>query len=229
MTREKLPPRRRSATRKIRHLGRSYHITVGFAADGRPLEVFAHGARSGSDQDAIVDDSCILLSYAYQFGVRPVELEQRFSRSDRSLIGAIAGVVASECLPVVTLEWAKPGHCAALLDLELAVLGIRTEGDPRPRYWLVKTRPELRAAEIRRSSHPDDAIVWGLEHGTGALHSQNAEHLATYADDNALWCPAPRAVALWWTSDAGEWIDDKTEVVSAPSPWSSDPPYDPEV
>lgn len=101
MKRERLPARRRTATQKISHGGRSFHVSVGFSADGRPLEVFAHGARAGSDLDALIDDACIMYSWLLQHGGSPLETAARFARSDQSLIGAIAEVVVSECQPTV--------------------------------------------------------------------------------------------------------------------------------
>ena len=42
--------------------GSRYHITVGEYEDGRPGEVWVHGAKVGSEIDALLDDASILMS-----------------------------------------------------------------------------------------------------------------------------------------------------------------------
>ena len=50
MTRVRLPDRRAAETVELEHGGQRFTVTVGFYPDGRPGEVFTHGARSGSTQ-----------------------------------------------------------------------------------------------------------------------------------------------------------------------------------
>ncbi len=56
MPRERLPGRRQAETLDLWHSGRRYHLTVGEYNDGRPGEVFLHGAKPGSDVDLLCDD-----------------------------------------------------------------------------------------------------------------------------------------------------------------------------
>ncbi len=44
MPRERLPDRRQAETVDLWHGGRRFHVTVGQYNDGRPGEVFLHGA-----------------------------------------------------------------------------------------------------------------------------------------------------------------------------------------
>ena len=48
MTRTRLPDRRAAETVALEHGGTRFMVTIGFYPDGRPGEVFTHGARSGS-------------------------------------------------------------------------------------------------------------------------------------------------------------------------------------
>ena len=50
MPRERLPNRRQAETLDLWHGGQRYHFTVGEYPDGRPGEVFIHGAKPGSDR-----------------------------------------------------------------------------------------------------------------------------------------------------------------------------------
>ncbi len=53
MPRERLPDRRQAETLDLWHGGRRYHVTIGQYDDGRPGEVFLHGAKPGSDVDLL--------------------------------------------------------------------------------------------------------------------------------------------------------------------------------
>ena len=104
--RERLPNRRDCAIETIGWAGRSWTVCIGFAPDGRPLECFADGVRSGSQLEALVDDGCIAISLLLQFGARPEDLARAFGREGTapegvdyepgaaSLLGAIARRIA---------------------------------------------------------------------------------------------------------------------------------------
>ena len=99
MSRERLPDRRQSETLDLRHGGRRYHLTVGEYPDGRPGEVFIHGAKPGSDTDLLCDDIGVLISRLLQHGDDPGALAAGLGKlgngqGPASLIGAIVGVVA---------------------------------------------------------------------------------------------------------------------------------------
>lgn len=100
MSRIRLPGRRPAETAEIVFDGRRFTVTVGFYPDGRPGEVFADGARIGSDLDALLDDACVALSLLLQHGVDPVRLAGSMGRlGDRrpsSLIGAVVDRLAGE-------------------------------------------------------------------------------------------------------------------------------------
>ena len=101
MPRECLPDRRQAETLDLWHGGRRYHLTIGQYDDGRPGEVFIHGAKPGSDTDLLCDDIGVLISRLLQYGDDPASLAAGVGRlgngqGPASLIGAIADVVAGK-------------------------------------------------------------------------------------------------------------------------------------
>ncbi len=94
MSRERLPDRRPSETFDLEFDGTRYAVTIGYFPDGRPGEVFTHGAKVGSSLDGLLDDACIVLSILLQHGVEPVQLAPSMGslgdgRGRASVIGAI--------------------------------------------------------------------------------------------------------------------------------------------
>ncbi len=95
MPRERLPDRRQAETVDLWHGGQRYHLTVGEYSDGRPGEVFIHGAKPGSDTDLLCDDIGVLISRLLQHGDTPTALAAGLGKlgngqGPASLIGAIA-------------------------------------------------------------------------------------------------------------------------------------------
>ncbi len=90
--RRRPPDRRRSETRRIRWASplvtnaprKPIHVTVGYdAGTGRPIEIFyAAGYRSGSENETLVSDVCIVLSHMLQRDNMPdpAELLQALAR-----------------------------------------------------------------------------------------------------------------------------------------------------
>ena len=68
MPRERLPDRRQAETVDLWHGDRRFHLTIGEYPDGRPGEVFIHGAKPGSDTDLLCDDIGVLISRLLQHG-----------------------------------------------------------------------------------------------------------------------------------------------------------------
>lgn len=68
--RERLPSRRPAETFNFRFGpdDARHHVTLGFYADGRPGEIFLHGAKVGSDADGLHADVGVLLSRLLQHG-----------------------------------------------------------------------------------------------------------------------------------------------------------------
>jgi hypothetical protein len=98
MTRVKLPPRRANETRRIKFVFEgdketAILITIGFADDGTPQEVFCADFKAGTTLHGIVMDACILLSRLMQHGDTPAELLASMC-GQKSLIAAIAEAVA---------------------------------------------------------------------------------------------------------------------------------------
>ena len=102
MTRERLPNRRQAETVVIEHGGMRFEVTIGFYPDGRPGEVFTHGAKAGSTMDGLLDDTCILVSRLLQHGVTAGDLAGSMGRlgnsEPASVIGAVIDLVAKATL-----------------------------------------------------------------------------------------------------------------------------------
>ena len=98
MTRARLPDRRLNDTAEIEFRGVRYAVTVGYFPDGRCGEVFTHGAKVGSDMDALLDDACVAVSLLIQHGVDPAALARSMGRLEQggpaSIIGALADLMA---------------------------------------------------------------------------------------------------------------------------------------
>ncbi len=75
-------------------------MTIGEYPDGRPGEVFLHGAKPGSDTDLLCDDIGVLVSRLFQHGDAPTSLAAGIGRlgngDPASIVGAIAEVLAGK-------------------------------------------------------------------------------------------------------------------------------------
>ncbi len=95
--RQRLPNRRENETIDLVFDGHRYHVTIGFAPDGRPGEVFCHGGKVGSGMDLILDDACVALSLLLQHGIDPQGLAHSMGRlgdgAPASIIGALVDLV----------------------------------------------------------------------------------------------------------------------------------------
>jgi hypothetical protein len=86
------------------HDGRCYAVSLGFdPADSWLGEVFADGAKVGSNMDGILDDACIAVSLLLQHGVAPASLAGTMGRlgdgkTPASIIGALADLLTQEAL-----------------------------------------------------------------------------------------------------------------------------------
>ena len=99
MTRVRLPDRRFAETVALEHSGTRFMVTIGYYPNGRPGEVFTHGARSGSSMDALLADACVVVSCLIQHGVEPHDLASSMGRlgnaEPASIIGAVIDLVAA--------------------------------------------------------------------------------------------------------------------------------------
>ncbi len=99
-TRIRLPNRRPNETADLLFEGQRYHVTVGFAQDGQPREVFCHGAKVGSNMDLLLDDACVALSLLLQHGIEPRGLTHSMGRlgdgAAASIIGALVDLVSEQ-------------------------------------------------------------------------------------------------------------------------------------
>ncbi len=99
MTRTRLPNRRPNETVELMFNDTRYAVTVGYYPDtGRVGEVFTHGAKVGSNMDAILDDACVALSMLLQYGIEPPRLAAGMGRlggdgAPASIIGALADLL----------------------------------------------------------------------------------------------------------------------------------------
>jgi hypothetical protein len=103
MPRERLPNRRRALTDNAfwpLEGGRRVHVTLGFAEDGRSLELFARGGgRVSSETDFVVDDAAVLISRLLQHGDKLEDIARGVGRlpdgRPSSVIGAILDTALS--------------------------------------------------------------------------------------------------------------------------------------
>lgn len=102
MSRLRLPARRLAETTTLAFEGAAFHVTVGFYPDGRPGEVFVHGAKVGSTMDRLLDDACVVVSRLLQHDVAPNELAGSMGRvsndAPASILGALVDLVAAHAL-----------------------------------------------------------------------------------------------------------------------------------
>lgn len=88
-----LPDRRPGQTEMLWFNGRRYHLCIGFDPKTfRPAEAFLSGAKVGSDQDALLDSACIILSKLLQAGADPKELSETLGQ--QCILGAAAQRIA---------------------------------------------------------------------------------------------------------------------------------------
>lgn len=103
--REQLPARRPNATQEVTFGAFTFTVTVGFDLTGRPREVFADGAKIGTDIGHIIADACVVISLALQHGCPADLVPKSMGRvpypefgedvcGPASALGAIAAVVA---------------------------------------------------------------------------------------------------------------------------------------
>ena len=100
MTRQHLPNRRPNESIAVEFEGARYTVTIGYRIDGKPAEVFCHGARIGSGMDRLLDDACVTLSLLLQYGVDPAVLAHSMGRlhngdAAASIIGAMVNIMAA--------------------------------------------------------------------------------------------------------------------------------------
>ena len=100
MPRERLPDPRQAEMVDLHYGGRRYHLSIGQYDDGRPGEVFLHGAKPGSDTDLLFDDVGVLLSRLLQHGDAPASLAAGIGRlgngEPASIIGLIVDALAAK-------------------------------------------------------------------------------------------------------------------------------------
>jgi hypothetical protein len=100
MTRTRLPNRRPNETAELMFNATPYAVTIGYhPTTGRIGEVFTHGAKVGSNMDAILDDACVVLSLLLQHGLAPSALAASMGRDGdgkrpSSIVGALADLLA---------------------------------------------------------------------------------------------------------------------------------------
>lgn len=102
--RQRLPDRRPCETRAMVWRGVEIAVTVGFdPASGEPREVFATGYRYGSDLAAALDDACVVISLALQWGARVADLQRSLGRVEVPAPGGLTVEPASVIGAVVDL------------------------------------------------------------------------------------------------------------------------------
>ena len=95
MSRNALPHRRVNETFELRHGNRnaSWQITIGRYPDGSIGEIFANGAKSGSDDEANARDAFVALSISLQHGVPLAAFQHAMLRNADGSASTIVGAV----------------------------------------------------------------------------------------------------------------------------------------
>jgi hypothetical protein len=108
MTRERLPNRRAAITESMNWGNDRLHVSVGFANDGRILEVFVTGAKVGSDRDHLLDDAAVTISRLLQHGDQLLDIANGIGRlpggEPASMVGAVVDrlvAIAASVSPAV--------------------------------------------------------------------------------------------------------------------------------
>jgi ribonucleoside-diphosphate reductase alpha chain len=98
--RQPLPQRRASEMFELRHGGKAavFHVTLGRYPDGRVGEVFITGSKSGSDLEANVRDTAILVSLALQHGVPLATMAAAITREADGSPSTVIGVVLDKLM-----------------------------------------------------------------------------------------------------------------------------------
>lgn len=100
MTRTRLKDRRESETSILWFNNCCFTVTIGYFPDGRPGDVFASGAKTGSDMAATIADACVALSLMMQSGMDIAKCAKSLGRAGdgktpASILGALADHIAA--------------------------------------------------------------------------------------------------------------------------------------
>jgi hypothetical protein len=99
--RSALPARRAAEAFELRHGGKAavFHVTLGYYDDGRVGEVFITGAKAGTEVEANVRDTAILVSLALQHGVPLEVMRNAITREADGTASTIIGRVLDTLVP----------------------------------------------------------------------------------------------------------------------------------
>ena len=114
--RKRLPDRRQVVRREFEsdpqdERGVPCTVSIGFADDGRPAEVFLSTRKRGSMFDALMHDAGIAISLALQHGATVEEMEHSFGRTSDGKRTTVLGT-AIDFAAAVAAENAKVETCA---------------------------------------------------------------------------------------------------------------------
>ena len=104
-TRQRLPNRRPNQTFELIHDRTTFAVTIGYdPTTEEAREIFTHGSKVGSMMDAILDDSCILLSVALQNGIKASSLTESMGyhgvdNEPSSIVGRLVNLLAGQERP----------------------------------------------------------------------------------------------------------------------------------
>ena len=136
--RQRLPARRPSQTETVEHGNARFEVTIGFFPDDRVGEVFASGAKSGSELDGLLDDSAILISLLLQHGVEPAALGREAHAGRGMLLGGHATVAEDAALVghsaahrPTSATWPQVSQCAVWPRLANALAALCSAASTR--------------------------------------------------------------------------------------------------
>lgn len=97
--RQRLPNRRPIETFKLKVKQITFECSIGFDANGQPMEIFMDGAKPGSQLDLVMADASVAISVALQHGVSGSAMARSIAREPIEIDGpptaptSIIGVV----------------------------------------------------------------------------------------------------------------------------------------
>jgi hypothetical protein len=94
--RERLPNRRPTENREIRHQNFTFVASIGKYPDGRIAEIFIASRKSGSDMATAMRDASIVASIAFQHGVSPETTRHALGRNSDGSAASPLGVVLDQ-------------------------------------------------------------------------------------------------------------------------------------
>ena len=105
--RQRLPDRRLTITHTVEWQDRTLMVGVGFDRDGVAREIFLNGHKVGSQFEALMQDTCVLVSLLLQHGPSAAELARQIDRPAADPNAPAASLVGWILIKLAEIEAAE--------------------------------------------------------------------------------------------------------------------------